>query len=265
MVYALLRAAWEKNELVIGISKDVSAREMVKTVVPLLQSAGKIRVARELPSFNSDKMLLQTASVINGVDIHAPWRTFEFDTCFRTVAPASPDATSPMTEQGQGAVAGAFKNVISAERMFVKSYIQLWGSDTNPAVRSHVFSYDRPCYPKYDTSGPDELKLMHKDGQVIEEIKPVIHFQKNDNGISELVMDILCSMCSEVIPECLGHNYSLFLADKKAKSILEASKNAYLSTVSFEIANSEFDQQVLFEARFRAYRSDVESQRRSKA
>lgn len=39
---------------------------------------------------------------------------------------------------------GAFKNVISGERMFVKSYIQLWQSDSDQTVRSHVFSYDRP-------------------------------------------------------------------------------------------------------------------------
>lgn len=265
MVYALLRAAWEKNVLVIGISKDVSAREMVKAVVPILQSAGKLRLARELPSFNSDKMLLQTASVINGAAIRAPWRTFEFDTCFRTIAPAfsSPEAAaSPPTEKGQAAVAGPFQNVISAERMFVKSYIQLWGSDTNPAARSHVFSYDRPCYPKYDT--PGDLKLLHKDGPVTEEVRPIVHLERNDNGMADLVMDILCSMCSEVIPECLGHNYSLFLADKKAKSILEGARAAYLSTVSFEIANSDFDQQVLFEARFRDYRSDTESKRSSR-
>jgi hypothetical protein len=264
MIYALLRAAWEKSVLVIGISKDVSAREMVKAVVPTLQAAGKVRLARELPSFNSDKMLLQTASVINGTDIRAPWRTFEFDSCFRTIAPAvsSSESAGSLAEKGQATVAGPFQNVISAERMFVKSYIQLWGSDTNPAARSHVFSYDRPCYPKYDM--PGDLKLLHKDGPVTEEIRPIVHFQRDDNGISELVMDILCSMCSEVIPECLGHNYSLFLADKKAKSILDGAKKAYLSTVSFEIANSGFDQQVLFEARFREYRSQTESKRNSR-
>lgn len=266
MIYALLRAAWEKNVLVIGISKDVSAREMVKAVIPTLQAAGKIKLAKDLPNFNSDKMLLQTASVINGADIRTPWRTFEFDTCFRTIAPTSPssEAASPPTpnEKGQAAVAGPFQNVISAERMFVKSYIQLWGSDSNPAARSHVFSYDRPCYPKYDL--PGDLKLLHKDGPVTEEIRPIVHFQRDDNGIPELVMDILCSMCSEVIPECLGHNYSLFLADKKAKSILDGAKKAYLSTVSFEIANSGFDQQVLFEARFREYRSSTESKRSSR-
>jgi len=55
-------------------------------------------------------------------------------------------------------------------------------------------------------------------------------------------------MALEVIPECLGHNYPLFLADKKAKYVLGEMKTAYLSTVAFEMANSEFDQQVLYQA-----------------
>ena len=78
-------------------------------------------------------------------------------------------------------------------------------------------------------------------------------------------MDILCSMSSEVIPECLGHNYPLFLADKKAKYVLDQMKTAYLSAVAFEMADSEFDQQVLFEAKFRDFRSQVENARRAKS
>ena len=92
----------------------------------------------------------------------------------------------------------------------------------------------------------------------------MIHFDE-DSKISHLVMDILCSMSLEVIPECLGHNYPLFLADKKAKYVLDQMKTAYLSTVAFEMANSEFDQQVLYEARFRDFRSQMESARRSKS
>lgn len=259
MIYALLRMAWERNLLVIGIIKDVAAGEMVKTVIPLLQASGRARLARELPLFNSDKMLLQSASVINSKNMTAPWRTFEFDACFRTIAPVNVDSKN---ELGEAAVAGAFKNLISAERMFVKSYIQLWSSADDPAVRSHVFCYDRPCYPEFDML-PVELTLKHKDGDVEETITPAVHFQ-HDSAISHLVMDILCSMACEVIPECLGHNYPLFLADKKAKSILEGSKSAYLSAVAFEMANSQFDQQILFEARFRDYRSEIESKRRSR-
>jgi hypothetical protein len=261
MAFALLRLAWDRNLLVLGMIKDVSAGELTKTVVPLLQAAGKLCLSKELPRFNSDKMLLQTASVINASDIQAPWRSIEFDACFRTVAPlhessAVLDGANPAVN-----VAGAFKNVISAERMFVKAYVQLWQSDSDRAVRSHVFSYDRPCYPGFDTAG---LRLVHKDNEVDEEIIPVLHFE-NDSPISHLVMDILCSMAQEVIPEALGHNYPLFLADKKAKTVLEGSKNAYLSTISFEMANNGLDQQVLFQARFREYRSEIESKRRVKA
>jgi hypothetical protein len=145
--------------------------------------------------------------------------------------------------------------------MFVKSYIQLWQSKNDNTVRSHVFSYDRPCYPGLDI--PGELLLFHQDGKVDEEIWPMIHFHK-DCELSYLVMDILCSMASEVIPECLGHNYPLFLADKKAKYVLQEMKTAYLSTVGFEMASSELDQQVLFEEKFRDFRSKIENSRRAK-
>jgi hypothetical protein len=268
MIYSLLRLAWEKNVLVIGLTKDSGAAELTKTIVPILQNAHKLnmqgnRIGREraeLPAFNSDKQLLQTSSVVNGRYTRTPWRTFEFDACFRTMAPIHDN--NPNLKRDEAKVRGAFKNVISGERMFVKSYIQLWQSQNDPTVRSHVFSYDRPCYPGLDI--PGELLLHHQDGNVNEEIQPMIHFDE-DSKLSHLVMDILCSMSLEVIPECLGHNYPLFLADKKAKYILDQMKTAYLSTVAFEMANSEFDQQVLYEARFRDFRSQMESARRSKS
>jgi hypothetical protein len=268
MIYTLLRLAWERNVLVIGLIKDSAAAELTKTVVPILQNAHKIGILGEgvmqLPKFNSDKQLLQTSSVVNGQFVKTPWRTFEFDACFRTMAPVLADISSNKSplKENEARVRGAFKNVISAEKMFVKSYLQLWQSDNDPTVRSHVFSYDRPCYPGLDI--PGELLLYHSDGNTDEEIKPMIHFDK-DCDISHLVMDILCSMSLEVIPECLGHNYPLFLADKKAKYVLDQMKTAYLSTVAFELADSEFDQQVLYEAKFRDFRSQMENARRAKS
>lgn len=261
MIYALLRYAWEKNVLVIGLIKDTGASELLKTVVPILRSAHKTNIDHDLPKFNSDKQLLQTYSVIEPESIKAPWRTFEFDACFRTMTPFSNDAENDYPGNNYTGVKGAYKNVISGERMFVKSYIQLWQSEKDHGIRSHVFSYDRPCYANLDKA--NELVLMHKDDKVVEEIRPMIHF-KNDSPISHLVMDILCSMAREVIPECLGHNYPLFLADKKAKYVLGQMKEAYLSTVAYEMANSEFDQQVLYEARFRDFRSQIENSRRSR-
>jgi hypothetical protein len=271
MIYALLHAAWEKNILVIGIIKDVSAAEMTKTVIPLLQSAGMVSLNSKFPSLNSDKAFLQTASIVNAESMTAPWRTFEFDACFRTVVPPhvhTLDEIYPTQDMKDNKaehevnVTGAFKNLISEERIFVKSYIQLWSSKNDPSVRSHVFSYDRPCYPRFDLK--KELTLIHSDGKILERIEPILHFKK-DSDLSHLIMDIICSMSSEVIPECLGHNYPLFLADKKAKSVLEETRRAYLSAVSFEMANSEFNQQILYDTRFREYRSRMESLRRNKS
>ena len=96
------------------------------------------------------------------------------------------------------------------------------------------------------------LYFDHYDGNVKEEIRPMIHFAK-DSDLSHLVMDILCSMANEVIPECLGHNYPLFLADKKAKYVLDQMKTAYLSAVAYEMANSEFDQQILYQSKIQGF------------
>lgn len=260
MIYGLIRLGWEKNILIIGLIKDTSASELIKTVIPLLRNAKKMSLVSDLPKFNSDKQLLQTYSVTEVEPVRAPWRTFEFDACLRTMAPLISEERNGHQKKNQANVKGAYKNVISGERMFVKSYVQLWQSDKDQAVRSHVFSYDRPCYPDLDK--PGELLLLHKDDNVVEQIEPMIHFDK-DSEMSHLVMDILCSMAGEVIPECLGHNYPLFLADKKAKYVLDQMKTAYLATVAYEMANSEFDQQILYQAKFRDFRSQVESSRRS--
>lgn len=257
MVYALLRFAWQGKILPIGLIKDTGAAELVKTVVPILQNAGKLKLDKELPAFKSDKMLLQTNSVINYKYVKAPWKTFEYDVCFKTIAPQE----DTNLKQNQARVRGAFKNVISAERMFVKAYVQLWESESNPVIKSHVFSYDRPCYPEYDKWG--SLELIHLDGKVEEKIYPVVHFEQ-DSLVSHLVMDILHSMALEVIPEALGHNYPLFLADKKAKTVLQGAREAYLSTVDYELTKSDLDQQVLFSSKFRDYRSEVEGSREAK-
>ena len=70
----------------------------------------------QLPKFNSDKQLLQTSSVVNGQFVKTPWRTFEFDACFRTMAPVS-DSTDnnnkSSLKRNEARVRGAFKNVIS--------------------------------------------------------------------------------------------------------------------------------------------------------
>ena len=149
--------------------------------------------------------------------------------------------------------------MIYPERMFVKTYIQLWSSKNDPSVRSHVFTFDRPAYAAYDHW--TDLLLFNEDNEVDEKISPVLNLRE-ESPMTNLAMTILVEMAGEVIPEALGHNYPLFLADKKAKFVLQQNKAAYSGAVAVEMARSELDQQVLFSQRFRDYRSQVEAKRR---
>ena len=255
LVRALTRKAWTENILPIGFIKDTNAFELVNSVVPVMGHAKLIVWPRWFPYFNSDKMLLQTNCVVNASTTPTPWHTPDIDAAFRTVAPQDDVALG----SGEARVNGAFENVIYPERVYLKTYIQLWSSESNPEVRNHVFTFDRPGYPGYDHW--DEVSLYTRDGPADVKILPVLHF-KRGSALSNMVLAMLWEMGKEVVPEALGHNYPLFLADKKAKSILEETRQAYLGAVAVEMAKSDLDQQVLFSRRFRDYRSQIEGRRR---
>ena len=250
----LVRRAWSDDILPLGLVKDSGASELVKAVVPLLREA-RLGEFGPLPNFNSDKMLLQTNSVVNAASVPTPWHTIDMDAAFRTMVPV-PDPGLP---KGQARAKGAYRNVINQERTFVKVYIQLWSSKNDPAVRSHVFTFDRPAYPAYDEWG--EIAVRNRDNEIDEMVEPIISL-KGGSAMTNLSMAILVPMSVEVVPEALGHNYPLFLADKKAKAVLALGRKAYVGAVDVEMAKSELDQQVLFSQRFRDYRSSVESQRK---
>jgi hypothetical protein len=254
-IQAITRMAWADRILPIGFTKDTSAFELLKAALPLLQSAGITKTSRPIPNFNSDKMLLQTNSVVNGANVSTPWHTVELDAAFRTMAPV----TDERLPNGEARVNGAYGNVVYPERVYIKTYIQLWSSASSPHVRSHVFTFDRPVYAGFDHW--DEILLHNKDGTVDEKIRPVLHF-RGGSRVTNMVMAMLTEMGKEAIPEALGHNYPLFLADKKAKAILEETREAYLGAVAIEMARSDLDQQVLFSRRFRDYRSLVEGKRK---
>ncbi|MDG6978250.1 MAG: hypothetical protein JRN58_04120 [Nitrososphaerota archaeon] len=255
MVLELTRRAWSEPILPVGLVKDSGASELVKVVVPLLHRSG-LAEFQTIPRFNSDKMLLQTNSVVNAAGVPTPWHTLEIDAAFRTMVPVA-DETLP---EGEARVRGAHRNVIYPERTYVKSYVQLWSSKRDPSVRSHVFAFDRPAFPGYDHW--DEILVHNEDNEIDEKISPVLNLREG-SAMTNLAMSILLEMSAEVIPEALGHNYPLFLADKKAKFVLAQSKKAYVGAVDVEMAKSDLDQQVLFSQRFRDYRSRIESERRT--
>ena len=75
-IYAILRQSWKRNILIIGIVKDTAANELVKTVIPIMEVLVCFVSQKELPRFESDKMLLQANSIVNSAHLKTPWRTF---------------------------------------------------------------------------------------------------------------------------------------------------------------------------------------------
>ncbi len=259
LITAILKECWQRNVMLLGIVKDSAANELVKTVIPILQFSRLVKKdMNDVERFESDTMLLQANSIVNSSMLSCPWRTFEYDVCFRTISPIKKSDETTL-RKGECRVNGAYKNVIASERLFVKSYFQLWESENDPTLRSHVFLYDRPCYPQYDMV--QELRLINRDGDVDEEIVPALHFL-SDSPLGDLTLAILDSMGREPIPEALGHNYPLFLADKRAKVAFEEAASSCVAAVDLEIAKSRLDQQILFQGKYRQMRSDVEAIRR---
>lgn len=65
----------------------------------------------------------------------------EFYAFLRTMPPVVSNNEDSQLGVSQGNVRGAHRNIISGEKMFVQSYVQLWQNEDDPEV-TLVFSYD---------------------------------------------------------------------------------------------------------------------------
>ena len=81
MLYMLLEKCWEKKVLLIGLTKDTSARDFKNHLIPVLQNMGLIRAkitSEDLTNLpNTDRMLLQSISILNYEKIKPPWSSIE--------------------------------------------------------------------------------------------------------------------------------------------------------------------------------------------
>lgn len=210
--YSLLEECWKRKVLLIGLVKDTCAREFKNHLIPILQNSGVIERylkpedISNLP--NTDRMLLQSVSILNYEKFSPPWCTIEYDSSFITIVP----------EEGNY-VRGAIRNKISPERIFLKSYVQLVQSKRDPKIRSNVLALTRLIYPEFDYSEDKVLHLKNRYSKTIEEPVDVIIYKNNqiENPVQDLVMGILISMIDSTILEVFGHNKPLFVADKIAK------------------------------------------------
>lgn len=259
-LHLLMEECWKRRILLVGITKDTAARDFKRQLIPIMQNEGllKTSISREvfekLP--NTDRMILQSASIFNPEKIKPPWSLIEYDSAFRTMVSDR--------KNRRGFVSGAIKNKIGLEKTFVKTYVQLSQAKTDPMLRSNVLLVDRLVYPEYDCKPESVVKFWNELSDGTEEPLEVILFRDKavPNRLQSLVLSVLAAMAPSSIPEAFGHNKALFIADKIAKWNYGQFKCVVDTTADWILNNHRLRRFIFYMSTFRERRASIEAARR---
>jgi hypothetical protein len=260
--YMLIEECWKNNVLLIGITKDTTAQEFKNHVIPICLNnkiwlTDQEKLLQEsfdkLPA--TDRMLLQSLSILNYDKINLPWGLVEYDSAF---VMAIPDF-----KKREGYVSGAMKNKITPNQLFLRSFIQLEHSQQDKRVRSNVLAIDRLVYPDFDLASNGNVIEFNHDYNGLEIIKFLL-FKNNGhiNEIQNLLLFLLKSMSCGNIGETFGYNRALFVADKVAKWHNGQFRNIVDSTSHLMSCNKNMKNFVYYMNTFRERRETFESNRR---
>jgi hypothetical protein len=256
----LMEECWKRRILLVGVTKDTAARDFKRQLAPIMDNEGllKKQVNREalqnLP--NTDRMILQSASIFNLDQLKPPWSLVEYDSAFRSMLPDKLGR--------KGYVSGAIKNKISLERAFLKTYVQLSVAKSDPMLRSNVLLVDRLAYPAYDVKPESTVRFWNELSDGTKEPVDVLLFKDKGvpNRLQNLVMNVLVAMAPANIPEAFGHNKPLFIADKIAKWNYSQFKCVVDTTAAWILNNHKLRQFIFYMSTFRERRSQIEQTRR---
>ncbi|WP_455369053.1 hypothetical protein [[Eubacterium] cellulosolvens] len=253
--FMIVEECWKRKVLLVGIAKDTTSRDFQNHLVPVCVNAGiwKVDGDKLTNKLSTDRMLLQAASYFNHDKIIVPWSLVEYDAAFRMIVPDF--------DGREGFVSGAIENRVIAERIFMKTYVQLDEARSDPQLRSNVLLTDRLVHPEFDQE--QTLSFKHDYGGAVEPIEPILYRGKTvSNGLQNLVMIILRSMRAHGIPEAFGHNKALFIADKIAKEQRLRMRGLMEATGHMLMNNPKLRKFTFYMHSFRERRSEIEQTRR---
>lgn len=259
-LHMLMEECWSRHILLVGVTKDTAARDFKRQLIPIMHNNDLLNanVSQEklekLP--NTDRMILQSASILNADKITPPWSLIEYDSAFRTMV---------LDKQNRkGYVSGAIKNKIGLEKTFLKTYVQLSQAKTDTMLRSNVLLVDRLVYPEYDYKPENLVEFWNElsDG-TREPVEAILFMDKTvTNKIQNLTMSILVAMAPSNIPEAFGHNTPLFIADKIAKWNYSQFKRVVDTTAEWILNNHKLRKFIFYMSTFRERRTAIETARR---
>jgi len=256
----LMEECWKKRILLIGVTKDTAARDFKRQLIPIMHNEDLLKThisqkeLEELP--NTDRMILQSASLFNPEKMKPPWGLVEYDSAFRTMIPDR--------KNRKGYISGAIKNKIGLEKTFLKTYVQLSQAETDFMLRSNVLLVDRLVYPEFDYKPDNIVEFWNElSDDTKEPVETILFMEKNvPNKIQNLTMNILVAMTPSNIPEAFGHNKPLFIADKIAKWNYGQFKCIVDTTASWILNNHKLRKFIFYMSTFRERRATIEAARR---
>ncbi len=256
---SLVHEAQTRPFLLIGITKDTYSRDFRNQFLNFLnafpESPVKIDMKTKMALPQTDRGLLQAVSHVVLDELHPPWATQEYDTAFRTMGPKKGELWPTMS--------GSHQNIILSERLFVKSFIQLREGKTNPELRSTVLMTDRVVLEKDLKHAIRLPNLIHHYRGISEHVRPlVMPANAKDNPIQNLIMRILTLLDAPSIPEAMGHNKPLFVADKVCKWFGEVFGGIVSSTKQWMETHKDIRSYAFHLTSFREKRTDFEQTRK---
>lgn len=250
LLYELLKESVTRRVLVVGVTKDTTATDFTRSVLPLAVRDGLLKPKSSLPSLKNDRAFLTIMAAVNGEAIPTPWRTLSYDSCFTTLTENKEDDNIPFK---------AARKVIAREHLFVKAYFQLRRFETDPYTRSPVFAYDRFYNHTYDAPCIKPLKALERRKAV--EIKPYYEGQTL-NPLDNLILYLLTQSDNPEVLEAYGHNQLLYLADKAVKAEVKAMKGLLRGVADLQLGTLARRERIFsISRRFRDLRSESEMAR----
>ncbi len=253
LMYSLLEVARRENILVIGITKDTTATDFTRAVLPWAHEHRHLTISSDLPNLKNDRAFLTIFSTVNSEDVVVPWRTISYDCCFTTI----------VKNKDNEAAFRAARKVISREQMFVKAYFQSRNFKSDSSVRSPVFVYDRFYNPNYDAHFISESTAIEWNKETT--FRPFFE-GSGLNPLDNLILNILSRCDNPEVLEALGHNQLLYLADKAVKFEVKAMRGMLRGVADLQLGTLARKEKVFsITRRFRDLRSESEMARHRRA
>lgn len=277
IIYELFNRSVEKNVIVVGITKDTSASDYTRSVIPFALYNGMLRISNKPYRITqSDRLFLTMMAAMNSSSIETPWRTISYDVCFTTMVKGN-DAKSDNgyinsdsgDDYGNAYQVSQQSNIdieemrvsfraarkhIFRERLFIKSYFQSRRFVTDDAIRSPVFLYDRFYNPNIDKHSV-QFRVLERGRSVL--IEP--YFEGLDtNPLDNLILYILSKSDNPAVLEALGYNQLLYLADKAVKAEIRLMRDMLRGVMEGELDTLIRKEKIFSARRFRDIRRENE-------